>query len=129
MLHPPLHFIPKGNPLAALSLNEWDGIGAAISVAASPKWIKWERLPGSDNLTKAIRDYKWGAPSQSKGNPAEVNAVLQGARKTMSATYELPYVRHAPIGPFLAVADGRSDGSVIVWPHSAQLQGLRAQIA
>src|SRR6202043_2242034 len=34
-----------------------------------------------------------------------------------------------PIGPFLAVADARSDGSVTVWTHSGQLQGLRAQIA
>jgi hypothetical protein len=53
-----------------------------------------------------------GRPLAKQGNPAEVNAALQGARKTISATYELPYVRHAPIGPFLAVADVRSDGSV-----------------
>lgn len=127
--YPTAQVVTKGNLVAVLSPNEWEAIGAANSVAATTKWTEWAGLPGSDNLTKAIRDYKWGAPSQSKGNPAEVNAALQGARKTMSATYELPYVRHAPIGPFLAVADVRSDGSVIVWTHSAQLQGLRAQIA
>jgi CO/xanthine dehydrogenase Mo-binding subunit len=38
-------------------------------------------------------------------------------------------VRHAPIGPFLAVADVRSDGSATVWTHSAQSQGLRARLA
>ncbi len=38
-------------------------------------------------------------------------------------------MRHAPIGPFVAVADVRSDGSVTVWTHSAQSQGLRARIA
>src|ERR1700720_2164854 len=127
--YPTAQVVTKGNLVAVLSPNEWEAIGAANSVAATTKWTEWAGLPGSDNLTKAIRDYKWGAPSQSKGNPAEVNAALQGARKTISATYELPYVRHAPIGPFLAVADVRSDGSVIVWTHSAHSQGLRAQIA
>ena len=106
--YPTAQVVTKGNLVAVLSPNEWEAIGAANSVAAATKWTEWAGLPGSDNLTKAIRDYKWGAPSQSKGNPAEVNAALQGARKTISATYELPYVRHAPIGPFLAVADVRS---------------------
>ena len=124
--YPTAQVVTKGNLVAVLSPNEWEAIGAANSVAATTKWTEWAGLPGSDNLTKAIRDYKWGAPSQSKGNPAEVNAALQGARKTISATYELPYVRHAPIGPFLAVADVRSDGNVIVWTHSAHSQGLRA---
>jgi nicotinate dehydrogenase subunit B len=38
-------------------------------------------------------------------------------------------VRHAPIGPFVAVADVRAEGSATVWTHSAQSQGLRARIA
>jgi CO/xanthine dehydrogenase Mo-binding subunit len=38
-------------------------------------------------------------------------------------------VRHAPIGPYVAVADVRKDGTVTVWTHSSQSQGLRAQIA
>src|ERR1700731_3070028 len=126
---PTAQVVSKSNLVAVVSPNEWEAISAARAVAATTKWTEWAGLPGSDNLTKAIRAYQWGAPSESKGNPAEVNAALQGARKTISATYELPYVRHAPIGPFLAVADARSDGSVIVWTHSAQLQDLRAQIA
>ena len=55
-------------------------------------------------------------------------ALAQGA-KTISATYEQPYIKHAPIGPFVAVADVRSDGTATVWTHSANSQGLRAQIA
>ena len=56
-----------------------------------------------------------------------MKAALASAAKTISATYEQPYVRHAPIGPFVAVADVRSDGSATVWTHSAQSQGLRAR--
>jgi nicotinate dehydrogenase subunit B len=54
---------------------------------------------------------------------------LQNATKKVSATYEQGYVRHAPIGPFVAVADVKTDGSVTIWTHSAQSQGLRARMA
>src|SRR5277367_4258240 len=126
---PTAEVLSKGNLVAVVSPNEWEAINAARSVAATTKWTAWAGLPGSENVTKAIRAYKWGAPSESQGKAADVAASLASASKTISATYELPYVRHAPIGPFLAVADVRSDGSVIVWTHSAQSQGLRAQIA
>jgi nicotinate dehydrogenase subunit B len=126
---PTAQLVSKGNLVAVVSPNEWEAIGAARSVAAAAKWTEWAGLAGSENLTKAIRAYKWGAPAQSKGQAPDVTAALASAPKTISATYELPYVRHAPIGPFLAVADVRSDGSVVVWTHSSQSQGLRAQIA
>jgi nicotinate dehydrogenase subunit B len=126
---PTAEVIQKGNLLAVVSPNEWEAVQAALSVAGTTKWTQWAGLPGSDNLTKAIREYKWSAPAESKGNAADVTAALASASKRIFATYELPYVRHAPIGPFLAVADVRADGSVTVWTHSAQSRGLRAQIA
>jgi len=126
---PSAEIVGKGNLLAVVSPNEWEAIGAAQAVAASTKWTEWAGLPGSENLTKTLRERKWGAPSESRGNAAEVTAALAGAPKTISVSYEQPYVRHAPIGPFVAVADVRSDGGVTVWTHSSQSQGLRAQIA
>jgi len=126
---PTAEVIQKGNLLAVVSPNEWEAVRAALSVASTTKWTEWAGLPGSENVTKAIREYKWSAPGESKGNAADVTAALASASKRIFATYELPYVRHAPIGPFLAVADVRADGSVTVWTHSAQSRGLRAQIA
>jgi CO/xanthine dehydrogenase Mo-binding subunit len=119
----------QGNLLAVLSPDEWEAVSAAQAVAAGTKWTQWSGLPGSENLTKTLREHKWGAPSESRGNAAEVTAALAGAPKKISVSYEQPYVRHAPIGPFVAVADVRSDGNVRVWTHSSQSQGLRAQIA
>jgi len=110
----------QGQSRRRLSPNEWEAIGAANSVAATTKWTEWAGLPGSDNLNQSHSRLQMGAPSQNKGNPAEVNAALQGAHKTISATYELPYVRHATDRALPCVADVRSDGSVIVWTHSAQ---------
>jgi nicotinate dehydrogenase subunit B len=126
---PTAQVLTKGNLVAVVSPNEWEAIGAARAVAASTKWTDWSGLPGNENLAKALRAHDWGAPSQSKGKAEEVNAAIASATKLISATYELPYVRHAPIGPYLAVADVRPDGKVTVWTHSSQSQGLRARIA
>jgi len=126
---PAAEVLRKGNLVAVVSPNEWEAISAARSVAANTQWTDWTGLPSSENLTKALREHKWGAPSESRGKSADVIAALASGSKTISASYEQPYVRHAPIGPFVAVADVRSDGSVTVWTHSAQSQGLRARIA
>jgi nicotinate dehydrogenase subunit B len=125
---PTAEIVKKNNLVAVVSPNEWEAISAARAVASTTKWTDWAGLPGSENLTKAFRDHKWDAP-QTRGKAVEVNAALASAVKTISAAYEQPYVRHAPIGPFVAVADVRSDGSVTVWTHSSQSQGLRARIA
>jgi nicotinate dehydrogenase subunit B len=126
---PTAQVIQKGNLLAVVSPNEWEALQAALSVAGTTKWTEWSGLPGSENVIKAMREYKWQKSSEGKGKAAETNAALQAATKKVSATYEQGYVRHAPIGPFLAVADVKSDGSATVWTHSAQSQGLRARIA
>jgi len=134
---PTARVIRKGDLVAVVSVNEWEAISAAQSVAADTRWTDWAGLPGSENLTKTLREYKWDAPSQSKGSSAAVAKAMAGAARTISVSYEQPYVRHAPIGPFVAVADVRSgagagdrgDASVTVWTHSAQSQGLRARLA
>ena len=125
---PTAQVVTKKNLVAVVSPNEWEAISAARVVAASTKWTEWAGLPGSENLTQALRDYAWGKPG-SRGNAADVAAAMAGASKTISASYEQPYMKHAPIGPFVAVADVRSDGTATVWTHSANSQGLRAQIA
>src|SRR5579863_6481231 len=120
--------VTKGDLVAVVSPNEWEAISAAQSVAASTKWTEWSGLPGTDGVTKFLRAQKWSDP-QTSGDRAKVADAMKKVAKTVSRSYEQGYVRHAPIGPFLAVADVRSDGSVTVWTHSAQAQGLRARIS
>lgn len=126
---PTAEVMRKGNLLAVVSPDEWEAVQGALGVAGTTKWTDWSGLPGSENVTKAIRAYKWEKPSESKGKAAETTAALQSASRKISATYEQGCVRHAPIGPFVAVADVNSDGNVTVWTHSAQSQGLRARMA
>jgi CO/xanthine dehydrogenase Mo-binding subunit len=126
---PTARIVSKNNLVAVVSPDEWEAIGASQLVAGGTKWTTWAGLPGSENLAKTIREYPWGKPDESKGNAADVAAALVSAPRTISASYEQPYVKHAPIGPFVAVADVRGDGTVTVWTHSAHSQGLRARMA
>jgi nicotinate dehydrogenase subunit B len=126
---PHAEVIRKGNLLAVVSSNEWEAQAAAQDVAAATKWTEWAGLPGSENLTKTIREGKFGKP-ETKGDEAPVKAALSTAgAKLFSATYEQPYTRHAPIGPYVAVADVKADGACTVYTHSSQSQGLRVRLA
>src|SRR5260370_10576632 len=126
---PTAEIVKKDNLVAVVSPNEWEAIRASRAVAAGTKWTDWAGLPGSENVAKTLRAYKWNMPPESRRKPVDVTTALAKATQTLSASYEQPYVRHAPIGPFVAVADGRSDGSATVWTHSAQSQGRRARMA
>ncbi|HTV58197.1 MAG TPA: molybdopterin cofactor-binding domain-containing protein [Verrucomicrobiae bacterium] len=126
---PTAQVVRKANLVAVVSPDEWEATRAAVAVAAGTKWTDWSGLPGSENVTKTLRARDWGKPSETRQDGPSAAATLANAARKISATYELPYVRHAPIGPFVAVADVRRDGSVTVWTHSAQSQGLRVQIA
>ncbi len=126
---PAAEIVRKANLVAVVSPSEWEAVSAAQSVAAGTKWTAWTGLPGSEGLTRAIRAHAWGKPDDSRGDAASATAAFSRATKTIAATYEQPYVRHVPIGPFVAVADVQRDGMTTVWTHSANSQGIRAQIA
>ena len=121
--------VTRGNLVAVVSPNEWEAINAAQAVAADTRWTEWAGLPGSENLTRTLRAFPWSAPAETKEKTADVAAAIDAAPQKLSVSYEQPYVRHAPIGPFLAVAEVSAAGKITVWTHSAQSQGLRARLA
>jgi nicotinate dehydrogenase subunit B len=127
---PTTQLFVKGNFVAVLSPREWEAIGAASSVASKTKWTDWAGLPGSGNVTKALRNADYSAATLVLGaNKGSPGAALPGAAKTLSATFMRPYLKHGPIGPSTAVADVRSDGSTTVWAHTQYPQHLRKMLA
>jgi nicotinate dehydrogenase subunit B len=58
-----------------------------------------------------------------------MSPVLASAHKKLSATYQLSYMKHAPIGPTMAVADVKADGTVHIYAHNQNPQALRGEIA
>jgi CO/xanthine dehydrogenase Mo-binding subunit len=121
--------VVKGNLVAVVAPTEWEAIRASQQVAADTKWTEWSGLPGHEKLHDFFRKgADWNAaPVTVGGTPA--TAVSPPVAKTLSATYDLPYMKHAPIGPAVAVADVRKDGTVYLHTNNQNPSMLRGSIA
>jgi CO/xanthine dehydrogenase Mo-binding subunit len=128
---PNTQVVVKGNLAGVVAPTEWEAIKAAQQVASGTKWSDWKGLPGDQRLFQFLKeDADWkSAPAASKTNKGDVAAAMANSPKKLSATYQLPYLKHAPIGPTMAVADVRSDGTVHVYTHTQNPQALRSGIA
>ena len=130
--YPNAQVVVKGNLVGVVAPSEWEAIGASQQVAADTKWTEWKGLPGHTQLHAWLRekaDWKTTPVSKSEKNRGDVAPALAAAAKTLSASYELPFMKHAPIGPTIAVADARPDGTVYIHTHNQNPQALRGQIA
>lgn len=124
--------VVKGNLVGVVAPTEWEAIQASQQVAASTKWTEWKGLPGNANLYDSLRkDADWTTAHVTEGsaNKGDVPAALASAHKKFSATYHFPFMKHAPIGPTLAVADVKPDGTVHLHTHNQNPQALRGEIA
>jgi CO/xanthine dehydrogenase Mo-binding subunit len=125
---PTSQVVVKGNLVGVLSPNEWEAIAAAADVAATTKWSDWQALPGSGNVYKALRATDYSKVTPGPGvNKGSTSAALASAAKVLSATYTTPYIKQAPIGPSIAVADVRKDGTTHVWYHG-QSPGITRKV-
>ena len=86
---------------------------AGFEALAVPGKADWDSTPATTS-------------EESRGDAA---ASLAGSAKRLKATYEMPYLKHAPIGPTMAVADVRQDGTVFIHTHTQNPQMLRGDIA
>jgi nicotinate dehydrogenase subunit B len=129
---PNAQVIVKGNLVGVVAPTEWEAIKAAQQVAGATKWTDWKGLPGNANLHKHLRDesdWKSTPVTKSDKTRGDVGPAMAGAAKKLSATYELPFMKHAPIGPTMALADARADGTVFIYTHNQNPQALRGEIA
>jgi CO/xanthine dehydrogenase Mo-binding subunit len=127
---PNTRIVVKGNFVGVVDPEEYVAIQAASQLAGTTKWSDWSGLPGSDNLFKAMPSLDWSSATPMTGvNTGNPSAALASAAKTVSATYEFPFEKHAPIGPTCAVADVRSDGTVWVYAHGQNVSAGRGEFA
>ena len=111
---PTAQVIVKANLVGVVAATEWEAIRASQQVAADTKWTDWKGLPGNANLFAHLRnEADWKSTPVTKGEKSkgETAPALTAASKQLTATYEMPYMKHAPIGPTLAVGDARPDGT------------------
>src|SRR5271165_1519178 len=124
--------IVKGNLVGVVAPTEWEAIQAAQQVASGTKWTEWKGLPGNAKLYQYLReeaDWTTAPVQKGNGNKGDADAVLALAHKKLSATYQFPYMKHAPIGPTMAVADVKTDGTVHIYTHNQNPQELRGEFA
>src|SRR5579872_6045947 len=129
---PNAQVIVKGNLVGVVAPTEWEAIRAAQQVSSATKWADWKGLPGNANLHKHLRDESdWKATRVTKSDKTrgDVPPAMTRAAKTLKATYEMPFMKHAPIGPTMALADARADGTVHIYTHNQNPQALRGEIA
>ena len=129
---PNTQVVVKGSLVGVVAPTEWEAIRAAQQVAGDTKWTDWKGLPGNANLFSYLRknaDWKTTRVTKSDKTRGDVAPALAGAVKKLSATYELPFMKHAPIGPTMAVAEARPDGTVHIYTHNQNPQALRGEIA
>ena len=129
---PNAQVVVKGNLVGVVAPTEWEAIRAVQQVAAATRWTEWKGLPGDANLFTHLRDASdWKATPVMKSDKSrgDVAPALAAAPKKLKATYELPFMKHAPIGPTMAVADVQADGTVRVYTHNQNPQALRGELA
>ena len=89
----------KGDRVAVVAPTEWEAVQASWALAKNTKWTEWKGLPGKDKLFQSLReesDWKAVPVAKSRKSKGDVAAGAQASRKTLVATYELPYWKHAP---------------------------------
>src|SRR5262249_30640526 len=127
---PNTQIVVKGNLVAVVDPEEYNAIQAAALLARTTKWSPWSGLPSSGNTFKALRQADWTTtpplPGVQTGN---ADAAIASAATKISATYEYPYEKPAPIGPTCGVADCRADGMIYVHMHGQNPNGTRWLIA
>jgi nicotinate dehydrogenase subunit B len=129
---PNARVVVKGNLVGVVAPTEWEAVKAAQNLANTTKWTDWKALPGHTQVHQWMREKAdWASTPVAKGakNSGAVAPAFASAAKTLKASYELPYMKHAPIGPTIAVGDVRPDGTVFVHTHNQNPQALRGQIA
>jgi len=129
---PNAQVIVKGNLVGVVAPTEWEAIRAAQQVAGATKWKDWKGLPGRARLFDYLKrdaDWKTTKVTKSDKSKGDVTPAIAAAAKKINATYQLPYMKHAPIGPTVAVADARKDGTVYIYTHNQNPQALRGEIA
>jgi len=124
--------IVKDNLVGVVAPTEWEAIQASQQVASATKWTEWKGLPGSAKLYEYLRkeaDWSTAPVSKSNATKGDPEAAFSSAKKKLSATYQFSYMKHAPIGPTMAVADVKPDGTVHIHTHNQNPQALRGEIA
>jgi isoquinoline 1-oxidoreductase beta subunit len=114
-------------------------VKSGVAVVADHYWqarvardalkISWDAGPNAGLSTAKIMAGLKAAtgPGQSARKDGDVVAALKGAKRQLSASYELPLLAHATMEPMNCTADARADGCDVY--VGTQIQGFAQDAA
>ncbi len=110
--------------------NQFVGVAAPNSflaqraITALEQSAQWDTPPHPSS--KTLSDY---LRKNARNIPASpFTDAISSAAKKVTATYEIPYVQHAPLEPRAALADWK-DGKLTVWTATQNPSGVRRELA
>jgi nicotinate dehydrogenase subunit B len=102
--------------------TEWHAIGAAGAIASAITWSGGATLPAQADLYT----YMTAQPAQDSyvSNTGDVDTVVAGAAKTITARYLVPFQMHGSLGSSCAVADVHGTGKTATAKIWSATQGV-----
>ncbi|MGB0697681.1 MAG: molybdopterin cofactor-binding domain-containing protein, partial [Rhodospirillaceae bacterium] len=116
--------VPQG--IAVLARNTWTAMQGREALS-----IEWdESAAETRSSAQMLEEYRVLAdqPGIVAEDIGDANAALASAETVLEATFEFPFLAHAPMEPMNAVADLKPGQSLEVWTGS-QLQTLDHHVA
>jgi isoquinoline 1-oxidoreductase len=101
--------------------------------AADALRAEWKAPAGPQPSSKELFDLLKRTGSSTGGNnDVERGTMAEGlaaAQHTVSRTYNVAYIAHAPLEPRAAVAEWGTDGKLTVWTGTQRPFGIRSELA
>jgi isoquinoline 1-oxidoreductase len=100
---------------------------ALAAISATAQW-KTVGQPSSDDLFGYLKQHAKPQERPQAPGRGSVEKGLAEARTRLKASYQVPYVQHAPMEPRAAVAEWQ-DGRLTVWTGTSNPANVRQQLA
>jgi isoquinoline 1-oxidoreductase len=119
--------VHDGSFVGVAAPTEQTAVRALAAIRA--EWKSTSQQTSDEELYKYLREHSAAARgfgnSQVKGSIAD---GLQAADQTLTATYTIAYIAHAPLEPRAAVAEW-TDDKLTVWTGTQRPFGVRGELA
>lgn len=100
---------------------------ALAAISATARWKTVEQ-PSSDELFGYLKQHAKPQERPQAQDRGSVEKGLAEARTRLKASYQVPYVQHAPMEPRAAVAEWQN-GRLTVWTGTSNPASVRQQLA